>query len=76
MSLIQKLDQFDDFLLKKQQGKILEGNINIYKWRVDPGGFQLAQKLRLEAFCKNLTTFCQLILGFGGQSGASVRSPP
>ena len=29
MSLIHKLDYFDNALLKKPQGKILEGNINI-----------------------------------------------
>ena len=77
MSLIQKLDYFDTILLKKPQGKILEGNINIGGWRVGPGGSCMAQKLcRLNALRRNLITFCHLSSSFGGQSGTSVRSPP
>ena len=77
MSLIHKLDYFDNALLKKPQGKILEGNINISEWPVAPGGSQLAPKCCcLEALCKNLITFCQFTLSLGGQSGASVRIPP
>ena len=58
MILIQKWDYFNQFLLEKPSGKILEGNISIGKWLFYPRGHQLAQQLRVEALCKNLTKWC------------------
>ena len=73
--LIQKLDCFSNFQLKKPQGKIPGDNINIVEWRFDPRGSRLAHKLRLEALCKNLIKLCHLFLGLGGHNGVSVRNP-
>ena len=76
MILIQKWDYFNQFLLEKPSGKILEGNISIGKWLFYPRGHQLAQQLRVEALCKNLIKLCHLFLGLGGQNGVSGRNPP
>lgn len=65
MMLIQKGDYFNQFLLEKPPGKILEGNINIGEWLFYPRDHQLAQQLRVEALCKNLIKcfHCCQVLG-------------
>ena len=74
--LIQKLDCFSNFQLKKPQGKIPEDNINIVEWRFDPRGSRLAHKLCLEALYETLIKLCHLFLGVGGQNGVFARNPP